>query len=143
PVVYQQVGGSRRTIDGRYRVSDGSDGRHRVKFEVAAYDRTTPLVIDPVLALGYSTYLGDGLTSEILLTTTVEDPYPVSIAVDAHGNAYVAGNTHDANFPTKNPYQPSVNETDSANGDAFVAKFSADGSSLVYSTYLGGSFQDN
>jgi hypothetical protein len=40
PVVYQQVGGSRRTIDGRYRMSDGPDGRHRVKFEVAAYDRS-------------------------------------------------------------------------------------------------------
>ena len=79
-------------------------------------------------ALVYSTYLGgsDG-----------EDVY--AIAVDSSGNAYVAGDTWSTNFPTQNPYQGT-----NAGGysDAFVTKFNSSGSTLVYSTYLGGSDGD-
>jgi hypothetical protein len=75
-------------------------------------------------ALVYSTYLGgsgsDGGNG---------------IAVDpSTGDALVTGSTYSTNFPTANPLQPN-------NGgglDAFVARLSADGSALVYSTYLGG-----
>jgi hypothetical protein len=59
--------------------------------------------------------------------------------VDASGDAYVTGYTVSTNFPTKNPLQP-------ANGggvDAFVAEINPSGSALVYSTYLGGSGNDN
>src|SRR5205807_1942846 len=57
-----------------------------------------------------------------------------SITVDASGNAYVTGNTASANFPTVNPIQASLNGTQ----DAFVSKFNAAGSALIYSTYVGG-----
>ncbi|MGH9720011.1 MAG: SBBP repeat-containing protein, partial [Bryobacteraceae bacterium] len=61
-----------------------------------------------------------------------------SIAVDGAGSAYVAGWTQSANFPTKTPKQAS-----SGGGrDAFVAKLSPNGASLVYSTYLGGAGSD-
>jgi hypothetical protein len=54
------------------------------------------------------------------------------------GNAYVTGETNSTDFPTANPLQGS-----SAGGrDAFVAKLNADGSALVYSTYLGGGGDD-
>jgi hypothetical protein len=79
-------------------------------------------------ALVYSTYLGGSNNNN----------YGNGIAVDSAGNAYVAGLTGSAEFPTKNAIQPVYG----GNGDAFVTKINAKGSALVYSTYLGGSQSD-
>jgi hypothetical protein len=68
----------------------------------------------------YSTYLGGSGGST-----------GVAITADANGSAYVAGNAG-AGFPVVNPIESSV-----LGVSAFVSKFSADGSALVYSTYLG------
>ena len=73
----------------------------------------------------YSTYLGGS-----------NDDLGYGIAVDAAGSAYVTGNTQSTNFPTANPLQATHG---GGNYDAFVTKLSAAGSSLLYSTYLGGS----
>jgi hypothetical protein len=85
-------------------------------------------------ALVYSTYLG-GSVSET----------GSGIAVDASGNAYVAGNTSSKDFPTVNPVQ-ATNKSAGWEGSgaftAFVAELNAAGSALVYSTYLGGSLPD-
>jgi hypothetical protein len=73
-------------------------------------------------ALVYSTYLG-GTSAD----------FGRAIAVDSLGNAYVTGFTYSVDFPTKHAFQ-------SANAgipDAFVTKVSPSGSTLVYSTYLG------
>ena len=78
-------------------------------------------------SLIYSTYLGG---------TEYDEAY--AIAIDGSGSAYVTGTSTSANFPTKSPKQ--VNN--SGNGDAFIAKLSAAGNSLVYSTFLGGVGQD-
>ena len=121
PLVYQEVEGVRREIAGTYVLN----GRRRVGFQVAAYDASQPLIIDPVLS--YSTYLGGS-----------GDDRGTGIAVDSSGNAYVTGFTSSINFPTANPIQP-------ANGgsfDAFVTKLNAAGNGLVYSTYLGGTDDD-
>ena len=79
-------------------------------------------------SLIYSTYLGGG-----------EADAGHAIAVDGTGNAYVTGETWSSNFPTQNPYQGTF-----AGGycDAFVCKLSSSGSSLLYSTYLGGGDYD-
>ncbi len=58
--------------------------------------------------------------------------------MDGSGNAYVTGYTDSTDFPTANPLQP----TNHGNYDAFVAKLNAGGTALVYSTYLGGSSDD-
>jgi hypothetical protein len=58
-----------------------------------------------------------------------------AIAVDRRGNIYVAGSTKSVDFPKVNPAQ----EAPGGNQDAFAAKIAADGSHLVYATYLGGS----
>jgi hypothetical protein len=58
-----------------------------------------------------------------------------AIALDSSGNAYVTGDATSSDFPVVNAYQSTL----SGSQDAFLAKFSADGSSLMYSTYLGGS----
>ncbi len=58
-----------------------------------------------------------------------------AVALDSSGNAYVTGNATSSDFPVKNPYQSTL----AGSQDAFLVKFSADGSSIIYSTYLGGS----
>jgi hypothetical protein len=127
PVAYQlDAAKQKRYIAAGYALRPSG-----VLFALGAYDRTRPLVIDPVL--GYSTYLG-GANDE-------NDESYGEIAVDLHGNAYVTGDTDSYNFPTKNPLQPAHAPTDDS--DAFIAKLSADGSSLVYSTYLGGNGMDS
>jgi hypothetical protein len=73
--------------------------------------------------LAYSTYLGGAF-----------DDQGNGIAVDASGDAYVAGSTTSADLPTANAFDPSYNGF----GDAFVTKFGGSGSTLVYSTFLGG-----
>jgi hypothetical protein len=77
----------------------------------------------------YSTYLGG-----------TSDNYGYGVALDSSGSAYAMGVTSASDFPvTANAYQSTL-----ASGalNAFVAKLSADGQSLLYSTYLGGSGQD-
>jgi Carboxypeptidase regulatory-like domain/Beta-propeller repeat/Putative Ig domain len=118
PGIYQLIDGVRREVAGNYVMRNRRD----VGFEVAAYDLTKPLVIDPVLV--YSTYLGgDGTEGGN------------AIAVDASGNAYVTGDTSSTNFPGATPPLHGLR-------DAFVTKFNAAGSALVYSTYLGGNNVD-
>ena len=57
------------------------------------------------------------------------------MAVDGSGNSYLTGGTGSANFPVVNPFDGTINHSQ----DVFVSKFAADGGSLVYSTYIGGS----
>ncbi|MGH9839084.1 MAG: SBBP repeat-containing protein [Blastocatellia bacterium] len=64
----------------------------------------------------------------------------LAIAVDAMSNAYITGLTVSNNFPTTNPLQAGYGGGDT---DGFVTKLSANGSSFIYSTYLGGSGREN
>ncbi|MFH0809001.1 MAG: SBBP repeat-containing protein [Pseudomonadota bacterium] len=128
PVVYQEINGRRVGLEGGYRLEEGSSRKDTYGFTLAAYDPCYPLVIDPV-TLGYSTYLGG---------SNYDSGW--GIAVDAAGCAYVTGITRSGNFPTQNPFDNSYNG--GFNGDAFVTKLSAAGDTLVYSTYLGGSSDD-
>jgi hypothetical protein len=117
PVVYQNVGGQRRSVAGRFVLQ----GNGQVGFRVGPYDRSKPLVIDPVLA--YSTYLGG---------SGVDQAH--GIAVDSAGDAYITGSTSSTNFPTT---AGALQTT----GGGFVSKLNASGTALVYSTYLGASGQ--
>jgi hypothetical protein len=81
-------------------------------------------------SLLYSTYLG-GNGSDV----------PAGIAIDGLGSVVVAGNTTSTTFPTANAYQASAspNQGGLYGNYGFLTKFSPDGASLIYSTYLGGS----
>jgi hypothetical protein len=88
PVLYQESDGARQAVSGQFVL----EGDGQVGFAVGSYDRSQPLVIDPILS--YSTYLGGS-----------SDDQGSGIAVDSAGNAYVTGYTDSTNFPTANPLQ--------------------------------------
>ena len=121
PAVYQEVEGKRRAIAGNYTLTSNQE----VRFSVAGYDRTRPLTIDPVLT--YSTYIG----GEAL-------DYATGIALDAAGDAYIAGSTTSTKFPSMNPVSPTA-PLDLSLGTGFVSELNPAGTALLYSTYLGGS----
>ncbi len=79
-------------------------------------------------SLVYSTYLGGGK-----IINGTED-WGEAIAVDSFGSAYVTGYTYSPDFPIT----AGAFDTTRAGLDAFVTKFTPDGMSLVYSTFLGG-----
>lgn len=119
PHAYQEIGGQRRTIGARYLL----EGGNRFGFALAGQDVRWPVVIDP--SVGYSSYLGGSSFDT-----------GAGIAVDAAGEAYVTGSTYGNTFPNVG------GAASGGLGDAFVTKFKADGTGLVYSTYLGGSAND-
>jgi hypothetical protein len=123
PIVYQPATDSgqwtRDLVEGKYVIRAGQ----QITFDIASYDKTRPLVIDPTLV--YSTYLGGS-----------QFDAGTGIVVDAIGNAYVIGSAESADFPTtRGAFQP----TKSGFRNAIISKLNAAGSALVYSTYLGGS----
>jgi hypothetical protein len=85
-------------------------------------------------ALVYSTYLGGSGT--VVLSPADQGN---AVAVDAAGDAYVAGRTHSTDFPVTPGTFQATNHAASGDANAFVAKLNSTGTALVYSTYLGGS----
>jgi hypothetical protein len=123
PVAYQLVDGARREVSAAYVLRDDA----QIGFQVAAYDRGAPLIIDPIVA-AYATFLGGN---------SIDQGF--GIAVDSAGNAYVTGNTLSTNFPTTpGSAQPAM----VAGTEVFVTKLDAAGTALIYSTYLGGNLDD-
>lgn len=165
PLIYQMKDGRRVNVRGSFALHGNVVG-----FRLGRYDRTQPLVIDPVLA--FSTYgpldlefanaitldssgniyvtgrvnpsgvfvlkLNAAGTAVIYKTRFGSSGSGIGIAVDSSGNVYVTGSTSASDFPLTNPLQASSGGAT----DAFVTVFSADGSRMLFSTYLGGSGND-
>jgi hypothetical protein len=121
PRAWQQRNGEKRDVACRYTVRKGGE----VGLVLGDYDRSAELVIDPVIS--YSTYLGGSSGTDRIK----------GVAVDASGSAYVVGSTSSLDFPTfsgavRTPYA----------SDVFASKFSANGTTLLYSTIVGGESDD-
>ncbi|MBI2300152.1 MAG: SBBP repeat-containing protein [Armatimonadetes bacterium] len=121
PLLYQEAGGTRRPVDGGYRLLPGG----RVGFRVGAHDPARPLVIDPTLT--YATYLGGA-----------SNDYAFAVSADTQGNVYVTGAAASLNFPVRNAFQARPFD----NYDAYVAKLSSNLATATYVTFLGGTGVD-
>ncbi len=122
PKVYQQINGQKKSISGQWTLAANSIA----SFRLGKYDHTQPLVIDPVLM--YSSFLGGSQKNAIR-----------KIAIDAAGNAYVAGYTASGDFPAAPTALATTFGAGPQSRGAFVAKIDSTGSNLLYSTYLSGS----
>jgi hypothetical protein len=122
PVAYQtDSAGQRVAVESHYRLRDS----HTAAFELSDYDASLQLVIDPVIS--YSTYFGGSGTSSI-----------TGLAVDSSSNLYLTGWTDSLDFPIAGAEQ-AINR---GGVDSFVAKLNANGSGLIYATYVGGASDD-
>jgi len=123
PIAWQQIGGARREVRAGYQIANASRSA-RITIALGDYDHSQPLTIDPLLA--FSTYFGGSVT-EINAT-----------GIDSSGNVYVTGLAFDEcldciQFPTTG------GQAYKGDFDAFVAEVSADGTTLLFSTLIGGS----
>ena len=114
PIAYQVRDGERHAVASSHVMR----GKNRVGFRVAEYDRRLPLVIDPILA--YTKLLG---------STGQDRAYAVAVGSDE--SAVITGVAGAVDFPT------TLGAYDRTSGGIFVTKLNADGSALVYSTFLG------
>jgi hypothetical protein len=127
PVIYQEDPrtSSRREIQGRYVLV----ARNVVGLRLERYDRTRPLVIDPLLV--YSTYLGSSGSDQI-----------TAAQLDSHGYLYVAGSTTTSEITaTTTTYQA----TNAGLTDIFVAVIDTTpgkGFPIIYFSYIGGTGVD-
>ena len=124
PLAFQEEGGVRQEVRVQYEL--GADGE--VGFRLGAYDPDRPLVIDPVL-----TYSAGGVGG-------------LAVAVDREGSAYVTGIADPAFLTSAGALQGLHSEGECYDGpnlvrcpDVLLAKLNAEGTELIYSTFLGGS----
>ena len=143
PVLYQMDGDKETNVEGSFAV-----GGNEIRFRVGNYDHSRALIIDPVLS--YASYLAGTGADYIGLPTgpgNLQVGTSQGIAMDSAGSVYVTGYTKSIDFPAQKSYQsaPPAKREGISPGQwpsAYVTKFSPDGSSLVYSTYLGGNGSD-
>lgn len=183
PVAYQTHDGARKPVEAHFALKG-----KRARFELGAYDRSLPLIIDPKFI--WATYMGGpgddqgndiaiDADGNVYLTGATEDstaePAGVfqspsgksfqmfvtkvnpagaivyttyiggtgideghSIALDPSGNIYVTGFTTSSDFPLVNAFQSNFGGAQ----DSYALKLDKDGSTIVYSTYLGGTQSD-
>ncbi len=120
PKIYQEFNGRKKDVAGRYVLKSQT----QAGFEIVGYDHSRALIIDPILS--YSTYLG-GTGSEVAF----------AVATDSTGNIYVTGFTASLDFPVSTGSL----QTSKHGGafDIFVSKLNPSGTGLIYSTFIGGS----
>jgi hypothetical protein len=113
PVAYQSKNGAREFVDASFVLN----AKNQVSFALGPYDHNRELVIDPTVT--YSTYFG-GSSAD----------YGISVAVNASGDAFVAGATDSASILGTS--------TGAAGYDAFVTEIGPSGT-LIFASYFGGS----
>lgn len=123
PFAYQETNGARQPIECRYELRSAT----AFAFRPGGFDTTYPLVIDP--AISFSTFIGG---------TDLDSAR--DCAVRQNGTVVLVGNSWSDRFPTTND---AFCQTFKYGGyDIVVCEFSADGSELLYSTFIGGNGRD-
>ncbi|MEZ0487529.1 SdrD B-like domain-containing protein [Fibrella aquatica] len=127
PYTYQTINGKQVEVAAAYVLKDGEIG-----FQLGDYDHSLPLIIDPI-ALKWSTYLMQG-------TNVVNDIY----VHPTTGRIYLVGSTASTTFPNTlgRTFGGATGTDFYLSGDAFVTCMEKDGTTLVWSTYIGGAKAD-
>lgn len=161
PQNYQHnADGSRTSINGSFKLQ--KDGTvvagiptREAGFNIAGYDRSKPLFIDPTVAtVPYSTYFGGNASSVGPLNleqfssflgkaSLMDSETGVDVALDSSANAYITGAAYSNNLPTADFFQSTLEGAFSPpdqNPNVYIAKFDTSlsgASSLKYATYVG------
>lgn len=119
PVAFQTINGVRKEIACEFQLESNEVTFHFPN----GYDRSQELIIDPELV--FATYSGSNA-----------DNFGSSATYDNNGNLYGAGTSFGPGYPVTNG---AYSQNASGNTDIGISKFSADGTALLYSTFIGGS----
>ncbi len=134
---YQTIGSKRVPVACAFKVYDNGE----IGFRCGAYNSSIPLVVDPIV---WSSYVG-GMAMALTGTNGQNTEDCFDMTVDAAGNPVIVGTTETNDFPTTvgaySRIKKNIDDTVSY-CEAFVTKFNANGSGLVFSTYLGGKASD-
>lgn len=126
PYSYQLVKGKMKEVQNTFVIRD-----NQVYFKLGKYDVSKELIIDPVLV--FATYSG-----------SVTDNFGMTATYGYDGTAYSAGIIYGNQYPTPDPLAWDVTSnitipnTNVATTDAFISKYSADGSTMLWTTFIGG-----
>jgi gliding motility-associated-like protein len=132
PAVYTELNGIQTPVDAAF-VRKGN----YYTFELGAYDQNATLIIDP--AIVFASFTG-----------SLADNWGFTATYDQQGNVYAGGIVFENGYPITtgafqighaNPTPPGAGQDD-GEIDVSISKFNAQGNALVYSTYLGGTSQD-
>ena len=125
PFAYQMVNGQMVQVTCNYRMRNNV-----LSYDLGAYDTSKPLIIDPEVA--FSTFIGSPANS-----------WGFTACDDSQGNLIAGAAVFAENYPTTvGAFSSSFNGAAGNYMDMAVSKFSSDGSTLLYSTYIGGSLQE-
>lgn len=141
PIAYQLINGAKQFVATRYVLKDQE--KKIYGFEVGDYDKSQPLIIDPLIA---STYLG-GSREEHYAYNDFGGQFHTgrkSLLEDIDGSIYVIGYSQSTDYPTTlGVYDDTYNDsTAPLPNDVVISKFNADLTQLLASTYLGGNSED-
>ncbi|MCO6499830.1 MAG: gliding motility-associated C-terminal domain-containing protein [Vicingus serpentipes] len=131
PYAYQVINGEKKEIPAEFILKDNV-----LTFSLGSYDQTKELILDPTLI--FASYNG-----------SPSDNFGMTATYDEQGNLYTGGTVFGANYPTTpGVYDPSGNfsttNPSAASAprygvtDIFISKYDSSGTSLIYSTYIGG-----
>ncbi len=127
PVAYQMKNGKELEVKCEYSLENGILGFNFPD----GYDTTLELIIDPIII--FSTYTG-----------STADNWGTTATYDETENAYGAGTVYGFGYPTSpGAFQTTTTSNGNLDCDMGISKFSSDGTTLMYSTYLGGTGQDS
>ena len=126
PIAYQVIDGKRREIKCEFEIKDSI-----VSFKLGSYNKSVELIIDPVLV--FATYNG-----------AISDNFGMTATYGYDGTAYSGGTVYGNNYPLPNPnaFDVASNFTAVSGNygitDVFISKYTANGTYMIWSTFLGG-----
>lgn len=127
PYVYQIINGNIREVSAQFKLENSI-----LTFDLGEYDRSSQLIIDPTLI--FATYSG-----------AVSDNFGMTATYAYDGSAYSGGTIYGNNYPTPdgNAFDITSNFTTTVNPvygitDVFISKYAPDGTTMLWTTFLGG-----